>query len=142
MAALFPLAFITTVAITSGITHDVLGIGKDYQSEWFDNDGWWLSMILAIVFSCFVCLLSLPIFLTNNYRVRANKYLTMIAWFAAPGSLIVYIFAKHIQYLIRYDNGSLDENIFVFTILLPHLIGLTVAYIKFKRKESIGKTTA
>ena len=133
-AALFPLAFIAAVGIISGITHDILGIGKDYKSEWFTTDGWWESVVLAILFSGFICIFSLPMFLANYERVKTNTFLKIVVWFAAPCSLIAYVLTKHIHFLINYGDGSYGESIFLFTILLPHLIGLIVSFTKFERK--------
>lgn len=130
-AAIFPLVFIATIGIVSGIVHDILGIGKDYKSEWFTDDGYWLSVLFAILLSIFICLLSTTIFLNKLDKIKQNVFLCLTTWFLLPMHLIVYILTTHIRYAINYQEKFDFENLFVLTVTLPHLIGLTVTFCKF-----------
>src|SRR5690606_15092055 len=102
-AAIFPLVLIATIGIISGIVHNILGIGKDYKSEWFTNDGYWLSVFFAILLSIFICLLSTTIFLNKLDKVKQNVFLCLITWFLLPMLLIGYILTTHISYVINYQ---------------------------------------
>jgi hypothetical protein len=131
-AAVFPLVFIATIGIISGIVHDILGIGKDYKSEWFTNDGYWVSVFFATLLSILICLLSTTIYLNKLDKVKQNVFLCLIAWFLLPMLLIGYILTTHISYVINYQEKFDLENIFVLTLTLPHLISLTITFYKFR----------
>jgi hypothetical protein len=131
---MYPLLFIIVISIFSGSIHDILGIGKDYKSEWFSNDGNWESVILKIILSSIICLLSTTIFLNNYSRVKNNLVLSALSWFTFPMILIGYILGKHICYLINSKENFGSESIFVLTVTLPHLVGLVLTFISFRIK--------
>ena len=132
-ATIFPLVFIATIGIISGIIHEILGIGADYKSEWFTDDGYWLSVLFVTLFSFFICLLSTTIFLNKFDKVKQNIFLCLITWFFLPMLFIGYILTTHIVYVINYQEKFDFENIFVLVVTLPHLIGLIVTFYNFRK---------
>jgi len=104
--------------LISGVTHDILGIGKDYKANGFTDDGFWLSALFAILFSL-PSVLTTSLFL-NKYTVVKSKFvLSALTWLLLPLIFIVIHRSSGILYnKIFSGNLNLESHFYVGHSLL------------------------
>ena len=136
IAAIIPSGIIILIGMILSITHD----GSHYKSEWFTDDGFVLTVMLTILLSCLVSILSLTVFLTKYPAIKANAFLSVIAWTLLPGALCLFIIYEETLNFTGYSNidGSYPGNRFldcyIMTLAVIHLFGLVVSYMLFRIK--------
>jgi hypothetical protein len=82
----------------------MLGIGDDYRSEWATNDGYWMSVIIAILFSAFISLLSTTLFVNRIKAIAGTWLLSVTTWFAVPTVFMTYVIIDRLRFIITYQN--------------------------------------
>ncbi len=88
-------------------------------------------ILISIVYSLWICLLSLTIFLIRINQIRSNRFLSFLSWFALPCSFMSLVIGKGINEWVTI--GSIWEIIYGLFINTPFIVGLILGYIQFKK---------
>ncbi len=132
-AVLIPSLSVIVTYIIFAIFHKIFS--QVYESEWLTDEAILLtSFWLVILNALLISVLSVTIFLNKYNEIKANFFLSLLSWFVIPMIWILYILITHFHYVKAYSHYFNSENIFVFFNTLPYILGLLLAFIKFRRK--------
>ncbi len=108
---------------------------KDYKSEWFTNESFFIITIMMSILNCiFIGILSSTLFLNKYRKIRENIALSALSWFLLPSIWIGIIWEEHLVYL-SYNQYDFGETLFVISNTIPFVIGLFYSFIKFRQRE-------
>lgn len=125
------IAFIYSMVIC--LTYDDYKQGHQLY-EWYERVI--INMIAALLYSVFIGVLSLPVFLNKLKTVRSNTTLSALSWFFLPFSFMVLVIGKAINEFI--DLGSIWEIINALIANLPFIIGFIIGFRKFRSTVHIA----
>ncbi len=132
-AVLIPSLSVIVTYIIFAIFHKIFS--QVYENEWLTDEAILLtSFWLVILNALLISVLSVTIFLNKYNEIKANFFLSLLSWFVIPMIWILYILITHFYYVKTYSHYFNSESIFVFFNTLPYILGLLLAFIKFRRK--------
>lgn len=140
ISAIIPLLITVVTGIILSITHN----GSNYESEWFTDDGFTLTVGLTILLSALISLFSTTILLNKQTDIRNNAFLSFIAWTLLPGALCLILISEELGNFTGASdiNGVYDGNrvldIYILSVGILHLVFLFIGYISFRKRVKRG----
>lgn len=130
-AVLYPSIFVFVFSIIYSIIDNY-----DYESEWFTAEsGITISIIASIIYSIFICTLSLTIFLNKYDRVNESIIWNILTWFLLPFGCIAFILIHEVKHRIKYEYGFGEDFIYILIFTVPYIIGLSVSFLKYRLEK-------
>ncbi len=132
-AVLLPSAIIILGYILFCVYDLVIGPGKNYKSEWLTADSVDIYVVILIILHCgILALLCSTIFLIKYPKIQANPVLTCLSWFLLPMIYLGYLLLLLCRSVYHHVDVQ-GSFIFILSMTLPFIIGLTLTFIKFRR---------
>lgn len=115
-------------------------VSPEDKSEWLSSGSTVFVMFVgAVAYSLWMCVLCLPIFFCKHDKVKGNKNLTALEWFAAPIGFMALVFFNQYLNLNQYLNRDMIAHegyvpvIYTLCLNIPFLIALIWSYSKHLR---------
>jgi len=93
-------------------------------------------VVTALLYSLLMCLLALPIFLNKIRKYSRHLAFNLITWFLLPGIYVIIILTADLRDQSRFHFGIGSEYVHFFFMIVPYLLGLTMAFIHYRRSLS------
>ena len=130
-AVIFPSIFIVI-----GVTLFSILDNYSYKSEWLTAESVILfSIITSIIYSLFICLLSLTIYLNIFEKINKNFYLSLLTWLFLPITCIAITLIYEINQSIKINVILGSGFIYVLIMTVPYVITLIWTFLKFRSKR-------
>ena len=127
-AVIYPSIFIQFFCITYSII-------ENYKSEWLTaKSAIVMSISTSLIFSLFMCGLSLTIFLNKLEKLNKNLIWNILTWFLLPFAYITIVLIHDIRNRIKYEFGFGNDFLYLLIMTIPFVIGLCWAFIKYRQK--------
>ncbi len=109
------------------------GAGKNYKSEWLDNETINIVVIQTVILNAllFAVLMS-PMFLMKFSAIQKHILPQFLAWFALPVG-----WALIVCYKIKLYEKVNSNNLWVATMTLPYIISIIISFIYWKKKTLV-----
>jgi hypothetical protein len=130
------------IALGNGIFGIVDIIWSEFRSEWLTQGGViFISIVMVSLNAMFIGLLTTPIFLNYNKKIRSNVLICFLTWFLCPIIWISYLLIKHYNYVMHFSHKLDEESIFVLLNTIPFVVGLVWTFIRFRQDLTINGET-
>jgi len=133
-AVIYPSIFVLFFCIIYSILYNYNDDGLTVNSEML------MSIIPSLIFSLLMCGLSLTIFLNKFKKFNKNLIYNILNWFLLPFVYIAMIFIHDIKNRIKFEFGFGDGFQYLLIMTVPFVIGLSLAFMKYRQKITTGST--